>query len=177
MVRFGRAAGVFDAGVNVLGILAKDHHLHFFRMLHWRRHTGEILHRPQANVEIQHLAQRDVERANAPADRRRQWSFDADQKFLERFDGVIRQPVIEFVFGCLAREHFEPGDFLFPAVSFLDGRIKHSFACAPDVRSCAVAANERQNRMVRHIELAALNRNFYAGGRRHVFVSHVVRFR
>ena len=49
---------------------------------------------PQADVEVEHLAQRDVERADAAADGRGQRAFDADEIFLERLDGVIRQPVV-----------------------------------------------------------------------------------
>ena len=57
----------------------------------------EPLHRAQADVEIEHLAQRDVERADAAADRRGQRAFDADEIFLERLDRVVRQPVVEFL--------------------------------------------------------------------------------
>ena len=79
-------------------------------MLHRRGHAGEILHRPQADVEIEHLAQRDVERADAAADRRGERAFDADEIFLERLDGVVGQPVVELVLGGLAGEDLEPGD-------------------------------------------------------------------
>ena len=96
LLRFRRSAGVFDAGVNVLGVLAEDDHVHLFRMLHGRRDAGEILHGAQADVEIEHLAQRDVERADAAADGRGERAFDADEIFLERLDGVVRQPVVEF---------------------------------------------------------------------------------
>ena len=76
-------AGVFDAGVNVFGVLAEDHHVHFLRMLHRRGDAGEILHRPQANVEVEHLPQRDVQRADAAADRRGQRAFDARRDIRE----------------------------------------------------------------------------------------------
>ena len=91
----GVPAGVFDARVNVLGVLAEDDHVHLFGMLHGRGHAGEPLHRAQADVEVEHLAQRDVERADAAADGRGQRALDADEVFLERLDGVIRQPVVE----------------------------------------------------------------------------------
>ena len=90
------AAGLeLDAGVDVLRVLAEDHHVHFLRMLHRRRHAGEPLHGAQADVEIEHLAQRDIERADAAADGRGQRAFDADEEFLERVDGVVGQPVVE----------------------------------------------------------------------------------
>ena len=110
LLRFRRAGGVLDAGVDVFGVLAEDHHVDFLRMLHRRGHALEILHRPQADEEIEHLPQRDIERADAAADRRRQRSFDADEIFAERLDRVIRQPVIELVLRRLSREDFEPRD-------------------------------------------------------------------
>ena len=97
LLRLGRSAGVFDAGVDVFRVLAEDHHVHLLRMLHRRRHAREIPHRPQADVKIEHLPQRDVERANPAADGRGQRALDADQIRLERLDGVIRQPVLGLI--------------------------------------------------------------------------------
>ena len=115
----------------------------------------KILHRTQADVEIKHLAQGDVERTNATADGRGQRTFDADQIFLECLDGVVRQPVVEFVLGSFAGEHFKPGNLAFAAISLLHRGIKHALAGGPDVRPGAVTANERENGVVRHIQLAA----------------------
>jgi hypothetical protein len=39
------------------------------------------------------------------AHRRGQRAFDADEIILERLDGVVRQPVVEFLEGRLAREN------------------------------------------------------------------------
>jgi hypothetical protein len=87
------------------------------------------LHRAQADVEVEHLAQRDVERADAAADRRGQRALDADEIFLERLDRVVRQPVVELGLGRLAGEDLEPGDFLLAAVGF--------FTAASNTRSLA----------------------------------------
>ncbi len=161
-----------NAGVNVLGVFAEDDHVHLFRVLHGRGHAGEILHGAQADVEIEHLAQRDVERADAAADGRGERAFDADEIFLERLDGVVRQPVVEFLEAVFAGENLEPGDFLFAAVGFGHRRVEHAHAGGPDVRAGAVAADERDDRMIGHGELAVLDGNFSAGGRSHVFISH-----
>ena len=131
-----------DSGVNVLGVLAKNHHVDFFRMLHRARHAREILYRAQAHVEIEHLAQRHVERANAAADRRRQRSLDADQEFLERLDRVVRQPVIELGLGGFARKNLKPGNALPSAVSFFHRGIEHLLARRPDVGAGAVTPDE-----------------------------------
>ena len=64
------------------------------------------------------------------------------------------QPVIEFVLGRFAGEHFEPGDLALAAVSLLDGRIEHALAGRPDIRARAVAANEWKDRIVRNVQFA-----------------------
>ena len=92
-VGFG-AVGKLDAGVNVFGVLAENHHVDMLRMLHRRRHAVEIAHGTQADVEIEQLAQTDVERRHAAADRRRQRPFDADEKLRERRHGLFMQPAI-----------------------------------------------------------------------------------
>ena len=79
LLRLGRAGDVLDAGVDVLGVLPEDHHVHFLGMLDRRRHALIPANRPQADVEIEQLTQRDVQRPDAAADRRRQRAFDADE--------------------------------------------------------------------------------------------------
>src|SRR5947209_20528055 len=44
-----------------------------------------------------------------------------------------RDPFIEFVLRRLYRKNLEPDDLLFPAVSFLDGRVHHPLARRPDI--------------------------------------------
>ena len=68
LLRLGRAAGVLDARVDVLGVLAEDDHVGQLGLLHRRGHAGEVLHGPQADVEVENLPQGDVERADAAAD-------------------------------------------------------------------------------------------------------------
>ena len=81
---FGRFGGPFDTRIDVFGVLAEDHHVDLLRRLDRARHALEVTHRAQADVEIEQLAQRDVERTDTAADRRRQRSLDADQVFGER---------------------------------------------------------------------------------------------
>jgi hypothetical protein len=118
-----------------------------------RGNALEILHRPQADVKIELLAQFDVEGADAPADGRGQRPFDADQKFLEGLDGFLRQPGVEFFEGLLAREDLEPGNLAFAAVSLVDGRVEHPLAGGPNIRPGAVAADERDDGMIGHTSL------------------------
>ena len=153
LLRFGRAGGVLDAGVDVFGVLAEDHHVDLLRMLHRRRHALEPAHRAQADVQVEHLPQRDVQRADAAADRRGQRALDADEVLAERLDRLVRQPVVELLEALLAGVDFHPRDLPLAAVGLLDGGVEHADAGAPDVRAGAVAFDERDDRIVRHDEL------------------------
>ena len=73
-------------------------------------------------------------------------AFNAHEIFLKRLDGVVGQPVIEFVLGGFAGENFEPGDLSLAAIGFLHRGIEHAFAGRPDIRPGAVAADERKDR-------------------------------
>ena len=106
-----------------------------------------------------------------PPTGRGQRSFDADQIFTERFYRVVRQPFVEFVLRYLTRENFEPRDFLSAAVCLLDCRIEHAHTRRPDIRPCPVSANERNDRLIRHIQPVGSG-NFFARGRSNIFVGH-----
>ena len=84
-----------DAGVDVLGVLAEDHHVDLLGCLDGRGHALEPAHRAQAHVQIEQLPQRDIERADAAADRRRQRALDRHQVVAAGRDGLIRQPGVE----------------------------------------------------------------------------------
>ena len=137
-----------------------------------RRDAGEVLHRAQADVEIEHLPQGDVEGTDAAADRRGQRPLDADQKFPERGHRVIRQPVVEFLEGLLPGMDLEPGDFPFPAIGRLNRRVKDPHAGSPDVRPRAVAANKGDDGIMGNTEFAAGDADFAAGRRGDVFIGH-----
>src|SRR6185436_8699549 len=93
--------------------------------------------------------------------------------FPERFDRVIRQPVVELVLGGFAGKDFEPSNFSLAAVSLLHRCVEDALAGSPDVRPGAVAANERNNGVIRHVEFAGLDGDFAALWWCNVFVSHV----
>jgi len=67
-------------------------------------------HRTQAHVQIENLAQRDVERTEATTDRGGQRAFDTDEVFAEFGDRVFGQPVARFVEGLFTGQHLEPLD-------------------------------------------------------------------
>src|SRR6202020_2379398 len=82
---FGLGSALFDleAGVDVLGVLPEDDHVDQVWPLHGRWHPLEPADRAQADVKVEDLAQRHVERAEASADRRRERAFDPDQVLAE----------------------------------------------------------------------------------------------
>ena len=171
LFRLRRAGGVFDSGINVFRVFAEDRHVHFFWMFDGRGDAFEVLNWPEANEKIQQLPQRNVERANAATHGRRQRSFDSDQILAERFHSIVRQPFIELVLRRLTGENFEPRDFLPAAIGLFDCRIEHAHTRRPDIRSCPVSANERNDRLIRHIQPVGSG-NFFARGRSNIFVSH-----
>src|SRR6185436_1292062 len=148
LLRLGRPRDIFNPGVDVLDVLAEDHHVDLLGMPDGRRHAAIPAHGTQTHEQIEQLAQRDVERPDAAAHGRRQRALDADQVFAKRFDGLVRQPVVRQLEALLAGQHFHPRDLLFSAVRFLDGGVHHAHARAPDVGTSAVTFDERNDRIV-----------------------------
>src|SRR5260370_40933408 len=79
---------------------------------------------------------------------------------------------MEFVDRSRPGENLKPADLLFPVVCFFDRRIEDAHARGPDVRPGAVPANERNDRLVRDLQLSLVDGNFFAWWRRDVFVRH-----
>ena len=164
LFRFRAARLIIDAGIDVLGVFPENHHVHLLRVFDGGRHALEVLHRPQAHVKVQQLAQGDIQRADPAAHGCGQGPFDTDYIFLERFDRVLGQPVIEFVLGGLAGIDFEPDDLALAAVGFLHCGLEDALAGRPDVRSGAVAANKRQDGMIRNVQFSVFEGDFSACG-------------
>ncbi len=152
-----RAARPLDAGVDVLGVLAEDHDVHQLGALHRRGHALEVADRAHAGIEVQHLAQRDVEAADAAADRRRQRSLDGDlvQPARPRAcrSGATRRSCSLAFSPAGTSNHsivFLPPNALF------NGGVEHADAGAPDVGPGAVTFDVRNDRIVGHDESSAL---------------------
>ncbi len=96
---------VFEARVEALCILAHHHQIEIWIS------TGDIRQRPdrpQVRVEIQSLAQADVDGSEPFADRRRDGAFKADLVAFDGFEQILGQRRAEFIQRLLA------GDVLFP---------------------------------------------------------------
>ena len=139
-----------DPGVDVLGVLAEDHHVGLRRILERARHAGEVPHRAQADVEVELLAERHVERADAAADRRRHRALDRDGVLAQRLERLGRQPHVGAVEPgrLLARVDLHPVNRACAAVGLLDGCVDDGAHHGRDVDADAVTLDERDDRVV-----------------------------
>src|SRR5581483_7072717 len=72
---------------------------------------------------------------------------------LNRVERALGQPLVES-FECLfAGEDFVPVNLPCAAVSLLDRGVENALGSAPDVRACAVAFDEGDDRIVRNLKL------------------------
>ncbi len=74
-----------DAGVDVLGVLPEGDHVHRRGVFDRRRDAVEVVGRADVRVEVELLAERDVERAEARTDGRRERALDGDAVVAWRF--------------------------------------------------------------------------------------------
>ena len=72
--------------------------------------TREIADRPHAGVQVEALPHRDVERADAAADRRAQRALDRDDEVAQRLQGFIGKPLAVEPVGLVAAVDLHPGD-------------------------------------------------------------------
>ena len=172
---------VFDTGVNVFGVLAEDDHVHLLRSLNRARHAGKILHRTQTHIQVEHLAQRHIQRADASTHRGRQRTLNAHQELTESLDGVVRQPVVEALEALLSGEDFHPGNLALATIGLGHGRIHHPHRGGPDIRAGTVTPDKGNNGLVGNVELAVLDADLAAvrdgtGGVSHVGCSFSKKF-
>ena len=168
----------FDTGVDVLGVLPEDHHVGFFRSLHRARYAVQPAHGTLADVQVEVLAQRDVQRPDATAHRRRHRSFDANHELAHRGERLLGQPLVGAVDrkGLLARVDLHPHDLAGSAVRLGHCRVDDLDHHRRDVDADPVALDERDDRLVGHVQSAVLGHRDLLAGRRHldVFVAHAL---
>jgi hypothetical protein len=143
-----------DAGIDVFRVLAEDHHVGLVRLLHRRGNALEILDRPQADIQIEFLAQRHVQRADAAADGGRERALDRDHVLARGLQRFLRQPHVRSVDPgrFLPGEDLHPVDLLLAAVGLGHGRVHHLEHHRRDVDTGAIALDVGDDRLVRHLE-------------------------
>ncbi len=162
LLNFRRAVHPLDTGIDVFGILAENHHVGEFGTLHRARHALEVAHRSEAHVEIELLTHRHVDGTDSAADRSRERSLDRDETFAADVKRLLRQPLASRVERLFAREHFAPCDLALPAVRLFNRGIPNDHRGLGNVRTRAVAFNERNLRIFGNAELPAVHSYLFA---------------
>jgi hypothetical protein len=154
LLGLGRFGFVFDTGVDVFRVLAEDHHVGLFRLFHRRRNTFEVLHRAQANVQVEFLAQRHVQRTDAAAHRRGQRAFDGHHVLAQRGQRFFGQPHVRAIDlgGFLAGVHLHPVDFFPSAIGLGHRSVHHLEHHRRDVEPGAITLDVRHDGLVWHVE-------------------------
>src|SRR6267154_1498950 len=165
LLGFRRAGLPLDSDIDIFRILTKDHDVHLFGMCDRGGNSLVITDRAFARIQIQNLSQRDVERAYATTDRSGQRPFDRHAKIANGVDGVVRQPFLEFVERLFARKNLKPGDMPLAAIRAVHSGVKHSPGSFPDIAPDSVAFDKRDNRRIRHAQLAAAVLDGLSSGR------------
>src|SRR3989454_12519734 len=167
LLRLGRPLLPLDPRVDVLGILPEDDHVDLLGMLDGRGHALEVAHGPEAHVEVEHLAQGHVERAETFADRRGQRALDGDQVLADDVEGLFGQKIGRAVLAVdrvrlLPRVDLRPRELLLAPIGLLDGGVQHPDRGRPDVRTRAVALDEGDDGTIRYLQLAVADRDLLA---------------
>ncbi|EHM52809.1 hypothetical protein HMPREF9080_02114 [Cardiobacterium valvarum F0432] len=161
---FFAAGGVFNAGIDVFGVFAVDDHVHFFRAQHRRGDAGVVAHRADAGVEVECLAQADVERAETAADGRGERPFDGDAQLAQGVAGAVRVVGAVLGEGVFAQRQFDPVDAADIAVAAGDSNVPDAARGLHDFRADAVAADAADARLGGNVPLAVVVADGFAGG-------------
>ena len=173
-VSFGRVCFPLDTRINIFGVFTEDNHIGQLRVFNRARGALIVTYRTQANVEIQLLTQRHVQRTDAAANWRRQRTFNSNTVITNQIEGFSRQPDIlavnvgRFFTGV----NFHPGNFTLAFIGFLNGGINHFQHRWGNVNTDTVAFNERDNRVMRDVQFAVLQGDFLTFRRNYYFAFH-----
>ena len=156
LVGLGAVRCPFDTRVYVLGVLAKDDHVRLLRRQHGARNALQPAHRTLTDVKIQHLSDRDVQRADTAADGGRHGTLDGDAKVAQRLEGFLGQPLVVPVDRerLFARIDLHPGDGATATVALCDRGVDYIDHDRRDVDADAVALDERNDGTIRNVQAA-----------------------
>ena len=135
-----------------------------------------MTHRAQADIEIKGLPERNVQRTDSLADRRRQRSLDGDAAVANRLDRFIGEPCALAVnpVRLFSGKDLHPRDFAFSAVSFFHGGVPDVHTCLRDVRADTVTFDVSNDRLIGDIENPLrFQCDLFSGGNLYLVISHV----
>src|SRR5262249_28279658 len=118
---------------------------------------------PQADVEVELLAEGDVEGADPAAHGRGQRALDADQVLAERVERRRRHPLLRLVEGLLPRQDLQPGDRALPAERLLHRGVEDALGSAADVAAGAIPLDEGNDGPIGDAERSPVYRDRIAG--------------
>ncbi|OIQ69352.1 hypothetical protein GALL_490500 [mine drainage metagenome] len=154
LLRLGRLSFKLDTTVDIFSVFTEDHHVGFFRLLDRAGHTFKILDRAQADKKIKLLAHEHIKRTYATANGRCQRSFDGHHIFLQGIQGFRGKPDIRAIHRgrFFTGINLHPVNFLLAAIGFGHGRINHLDHHRRNVKTGAVTDDERNDRLIRHVD-------------------------
>ena len=124
------------------------------RFFHRAGHAGEVLHRPQADVQIQLLAQSHVQGADTATYRGGQRAFDRDHVIADRVQGFFGQPNVRTIHmgRFLTRKNLHPGNLALAAVGLGNRRVNHLDHHRRDIQPRTVTLDVRNDGLIRHVQ-------------------------
>src|SRR5262249_40075321 len=128
----------FHASVNVLRVFTENDHIDLLGLTNRRWNASKVTDRPQADIKVEHLRQRDIKRSHAAAPGCRQRTLDADEVILESGDSFVRQPAADESVRLFAGQRFLPNDLASGTVRPRHCGFKYADRSVPDVRPGSV---------------------------------------
>ena len=170
----GRVSFPFDTRINVFRVFTEDNHIGQFRVFNRAWSALIVTYRTQADVEIQFLAQGNVQRANTATNRSGQRTFNGNAIFTNQIKGFSRQPDILTINLCgfFTGVNFHPGDFTLAFIGFLDCSVDHFQHGWGYIYTDSITFNVRDNRIFRNVEFAVLQGDLLALCRNNYFTFH-----
>jgi len=138
LFRFRGARGIFDTGVDVLGVLAEDDHVHALGMLDRRLDALEVADGPDAGIEVEDLTHGDVQTAKSTADRGGQRSLEGELGAGEGIQGGLGQILAGFLEGLASGQELFPDELSVIAIGLFHGGIDDGPPGFPYIRTDTV---------------------------------------
>ena len=141
-------------GIDIFRILTEDTHIHLLGMLYRAYDALEIPDRTLTHIQIECLAQCNVQRTNTASHRCHQRTFNADKIFLKRIERGLRQPFTRLLVCLTSGKHLHPFYLALTAIGFLYCRINDVLHYWGNLRTHSITFDKRNCRMIGNVQLA-----------------------